>query len=192
MYCTEISTIFAPRNQKSHTDSRGANFVCGHRTTSNQTETMTITLANQSLTRIIDNALPALSGSPVTYCKEHSIYLSNGYTSAAGNTYFQGLRLSDRLIVMYEFGQGWAHLFLNGIRLYCFDGKEKKLISSRGYSCQFFNEGFARNECIRMLKNFIATQAKMLGANVQPLQLAEFAETMVKEVFNTPLRRQIA
>lgn len=146
----------------------------------------------QSLTTITNSLLPALSCSAVSYCKEHNIFLSKGYTSAAGNTYFQGLRLSDRLVVMYEFGQGWAHLFLNGIRLYCFDGKEKKLISHRCYSCQYFNEAFARKECIGMLKNFICTQARMMGATVTPLLLAEFSESMIREVFNSPLRRQLA
>lgn len=148
--------------------------------------------ASQTLTSITDALLPALTGSAVSYCKEHNIFLSKGYTSAAGNTYFQGLRLSDRLVVIYEFGQGWAHLFLNGIRLYCFDGKDKKLISHRGYSCQYFSEAFARKECIGMLKTFICSQAKMMGASVQTLQLAEFSESMIREVFNTPLRRQLS
>lgn len=153
---------------------------------------MRIAIANQSLTTLTDNVLPALSGSTVSYCKEHNIYVSQGYTSVAGNTYYQGLRLSDRLIVMYEFGQGWAHLFLNGIRLYCFDGKEKKLISAKNFSCQYFNEVFARIQCVQMLKEFLETQAKMLGAIVQPAQLESASESMIRELMITPLRHQIA
>lgn len=153
---------------------------------------MRITFANQSLAALTDNMLPALSGSTVSYCKEHNIYVSQGYTSLAGNTYYQGLRLSDRLIVMYEFGQGWAHLFLNGIRLYCYDGQEKKLISAKSFSCQYFNEVFARNQCVQMLKEFLETQTKMIGAIVQPAQLSSISESMIRDLMVTPFRQQIA
>lgn len=186
LQASNIVPIFAPRFQKRHSEV-AVQTLCG-----NIEPTMIINLANQSFTTLTDSLLPALSGSAVTYCKDHNIYLSKGYTSAAGNTYFQGLCHSDRLVVMYEFGQGWAHLFLNGICLYCFKGREKKLISRRSYSCQFFNEAFARKECIGMLKNFILIQARMAGASVQPLQLTKFSELMIREVFNTPLHRQIA
>lgn len=153
---------------------------------------MRITLANQSLSTLTENVLPALSGSTVSYCKEHNIYVSQGYTSVAGNTYYQGLRLSDRLIVMYEFGQGWAHLFLNGIRLYCYDGREKKLISAKKFNCQYFNEVFARSQCVQMLREFLETQAKILGAIVQPSQLNSVSESMVQDLMRGPLRHQIA
>ena len=70
-----------------------------------------------SLIRVVESALPALSGSSVTYNAQNNIYLTNGYTSAAGNTYFQGIRLSDRIIVKYDIGQGYAHTFLNGVQV---------------------------------------------------------------------------
>lgn len=81
-----------------------------------------------NLSTLVETALPTLSGSAVTYCAAKNIYLSSGYTSAAGNTYFQGLRLSDRIIINYDFGQGYAYLFLNGIRIYGFNGREKNLL----------------------------------------------------------------
>ena len=62
-----------------------------------------------ALATVVNAVLPALSGSKVTYNEKHNIFLSQGYTSAAGNTYFQGIRLSDRLIVNFDFGQGWYY-----------------------------------------------------------------------------------
>ncbi len=121
-----------------------------------------------------------MSGSSVSYNEEHNIYLTKGYTSAAGNTYFQGARLSDRLIVKYNFGQGYYYLFLNGISLYCYDGYDTKLISSRGYYCQCWNEAFARNECLNMLKDFLVTQTKMLRQSVPQNQLEELAKAMIE------------
>lgn len=126
-----------------------------------------------------------MSGSSVSYNEKHNIYLSNGYTSAAGNTYFQGIRLSDRLIVKYDFGQGYAYLFLNGIRLYCHDGYDTKLISSRGYYRQGWNESFARHECLDMLKDYLLSQTRMLRQSVPQSQIEDFAAAMVKSVMAT-------
>ena len=65
-----------------------------------------------SLALIAAKALPALSGSSLTYNAEKNVYLTLGYTSAAGNTYYRAIRLSDRLAVYYHIGQGYAHTFL--------------------------------------------------------------------------------
>ena len=73
---------------------------------------------NTSLALIAAKALPALSGSSLTYNAEKNVYLTLGYTSAAGNTYYRAIRLSDRLAVYYHIGQGYAHTFLNGITLF--------------------------------------------------------------------------
>lgn len=123
-----------------------------------------------------------MSGSRVTYNEKHNIYLSDGYTSAAGNTYFQGIRLNDRLVVKYNFGQGYAYLFLNGISLYCYDGYDTKLIACRGYYCQCWNESFARHECKDMLKDFLLSQTKMLNQPVSQSQLEDFSAAMIDSV----------
>ena len=57
------------------------------------------------LISLVEKALPAMSGSQVTYCQRSNIFLSSGYTSAAGNTYFQGIRLSDRIIINYDLSE---------------------------------------------------------------------------------------
>ena len=70
-----------------------------------------------SLSRVVDTALPSLSGSSVTYNAQKNIFLTEGYTSAAGNTYFQGIRASDRIAIKYNIGVGYLHTFLNGIEV---------------------------------------------------------------------------
>ena len=109
-----------------------------------------------------------MSGSSVSYNEKHNIYLSNGYTSAAGNTYFQGIRLSDRLIVKYDFGQGYAYLFLNGIRLYCHDGYDTKLISSRVYYSQCWTESFRQSVPQSQIEDFASAMVKSVMATQRP------------------------
>lgn len=76
-----------------------------------------------SLSKVAEIALPALSGSNVTYNAKRNIFLTNGFTSAAGNTNYQGIRVSDRIAVKYSLGDGYCYTFLNGIQVYGYDDR---------------------------------------------------------------------
>ena len=147
----------------------------------------------KALVSLVERALPAMSGSPVTYNSRNNIFLSSGYTSAAGNTYFQGLRLSDRIIINYDFGQGYAYLFLNGIRIYGYDGNQKQLISSRSYYSQCFSEQYAKAECQSMVKEYLKGQMRLMGNTyINEAQLTEFASQIVGEALRNNPQRFIA
>ena len=80
-----------------------------------------------------------------------------GYTSHAGNTYYRAIRLSDRLAVYYDLGEGYKYTFLNGITLFAWDGQKANIIAKKtwGWSnWRCFNESEAKEESIRMLKNW--------------------------------------
>lgn len=136
-----------------------------------------------SLSHVVDKALPALSGSSVTYNAQNNIYLTNGYTSAAGNTYYQGIRLSDRIIVKYSIGEGYAHTFLNGVEVYGYNGRDQKLIGSRSFNCYFFSEYNAKREAIGIVVDYMKSQTKMLGASVESRQLEQFSESLVEDTY---------
>ena len=65
-------------------------------------------MTNTALQLIAAKALPALSGESLTYNAAKNVYLTLGYTSAAGNMYYQAVRFSNRLAVYYDIGQGYA------------------------------------------------------------------------------------
>ncbi|MBR6182254.1 MAG: hypothetical protein IKQ77_13720 [Prevotella sp.] len=134
---------------------------------------------NYSLEKLVTQALPTVSERGLTYNADRNMFLTQGYTSLAGNTYFQGIQLTKRLAIVYDIGVGYAHSFLNGIKLYCFDGRQKKLIGQSFYYSQFFTDAFARIESIRMLVEYLKTQAKMLGAYVSDDQLNSYAKEQV-------------
>jgi hypothetical protein len=136
---------------------------------------------DNNLIKVIERNLPAMSGCGVNYNSSHNMYYTNGYTSAAGNTYYQGLRLSDRLVIKYDFGQGYLYTFLNAIYLYGFDGKNTRLIATRDYYCQAYNESFARRESEEMLTEYLCGQTKLMGGNVDRNQLEQFAVALVGE-----------
>ena len=139
-------------------------------------------LASTDFRSIIESVLPSLSAHGLSYNKDRNIFLTEGYTSAAGNTYFQGLRLSDRIIVDYDFGQGYAYLFLNGIRIYGYNGNSKQLIASRSYYSQCFSESFARRECESMVKEYITAEMKLLNAVPDSAQIEAFSHTLISSI----------
>ena len=148
-------------------------------------------MTSTALQTIATKALPALSGEQLTYNAARNVFLSQGYSSAAGNMYYKAIRLSNRLMVYYDLGQGYYHTFLNGIKLYCFDGQKANLIAQKywgGYDYRIFNEQFAKDQSILMLSSFLSGQLKMQGAHVSDQDLASFARCLVEET----QRKQLA
>lgn len=141
-------------------------------------------MMNSALQTIATKALPALSGEQVTYNAAKNVFLSQGYTSAAGNMYYKAIRLSNRLVVYYDLGQGYLHTFLNGIKLYCFDGQKANLIAQKywgGYDYRIFSEQFAKEQSILMLRDYLAGQLKAQGAYVSDQEMLSFSRGMIEE-----------
>ena len=140
---------------------------------------------------IVAKSLPALSGESITYNAAKNVFLSQGYTSAAGNMYYKAIRFSNRLVVYYDLGQGYAYTFLNGIKLFCFDGQKANLIAQKywgGCNYRIFNEQFAKEQSIQMLRGFLEGQLKLQGARVSDQELTGFARGMIEET----QRKQLA
>ena len=141
-------------------------------------------MENTSLSLIAAKALPALSGSSVTYNPEKNIYLTLGYTSAAGNTYYRAIRISNRLAVFYHIGEGYAHTFLNGITLFAWNGQKANIIAQKfwgGCEWRCFSERLAKEESIIMLKDYLAGQVKAMGGMIADSELQRFSRNMIEE-----------
>ena len=148
-------------------------------------------MANTALQAIVAKELPALSGESLTYNASKNVFLTQGYTSAAGNMYYRAIRLSNRLAVYYDLGQGYAYTFLNGIKLFCWDGNKAKLIAQKywgGCDYRVFNEQFAKDQSILLLCNFLSGQLKAQGAHVNTQEVFSFAYNMIEETH----RKQLA
>lgn len=148
-------------------------------------------MTNTALQTIVAKNLPALSGESITYNAAKNIFLTQGYTSAAGNMYYKAIRISDRLAIYYDLGQGYKYTFLNGIKLFCWDGQKAKVIAQKywgGCDYRVFNEQFAKEQSILMLSNFLAGQLKAESAQVSNQEIFSFAYNMIEET----QRKQLA
>ena len=148
-------------------------------------------MTNTALQTLVAKNLPALSGESITYNAAKNIFLTQGYTSVAGNMYYKAIRISDRLVVYYDLGQGYKYTFLNGIKLFCWDGQKAKVIAQKywgGCDYRVFSEQFAKEQSILMLKSFLEGQLKIQGARVSDHELISFARGMIEET----QRKQLA
>lgn len=141
--------------------------------------------SSTSLAIVAQRILPALSGSQLTYNAAKNILLTSGWTSALNNTYYRGIRISPRLAVFYDFGQGYKYTFLNGITLFAFDGHKARIIGKRTWGgCNnwvLFSEGFARQQSVLMLRDFLQGQMRMLNASCSQQQLMDMSRQLIAE-----------
>ena len=139
---------------------------------------------NSALSNFVNQMLPVASSSNLSYNASRNMYLTQGYTSGMGHTYFQGIQLSDRVAVVYNVGRGGYGsnpLFLNGVTVYCFDGKDKKLIGSWSpASWEFYSDSLARRVATELLFNYLQSQVKLQGSVIDTSVLKDFADAQIK------------
>lgn len=139
---------------------------------------------NGALSNLVNQMLPVASNSNLSYNASRNMYLTQGYTSGMGHTYFQGIQLSDRVAVVYNVGRGGYGcnpLFLNGVTVYCFDGKDKKLIGSWSPSTwEFYSDSLARRVASNILFDYLQSQVKLQGSAIDTSVLREFANAQIK------------
>ena len=150
--------------------------------------------ANNQVTVIADKAMPAaFKTAELTFNAGKNIFLTQGYTSQAGNTYYQGVRFSDRIIITQQLGEGYCYTFLNGIRIFGFNGKEATLIAEKSFHCCVYSEYYVKSESENLIKDFLKSQAAISGSMVDKQQLDTFAQSLVAETMKNqiPYRNQL-
>lgn len=143
---------------------------------------------------IADQAMPAaFKSAELTFNAGKNIFLTQGYTSMAGNTYYQGVRFSDRIIITQQIGEGYYYTFLNGIRIFGFNGKEATLIAEKSFNTCYYNEFFVQQESQNLVKEFLKSQAELIGSFIDNGLLDSFAENLVAETMKNqlPYRNQL-
>ncbi len=141
--------------------------------------------SSKSLIVAVKSALPSLAGN-VTYSQAAKMFLTPGYVSAAGNMYQEGLRLSKYIIVKFSIGHGYSWSFLNGIKLYIWNGTKPKLVKQKLFSCYFWSENAARQEAVKMVKEYLKDTCRMLHLErATDSEVLKLSEALVDEMVNT-------
>ena len=138
--------------------------------------------SNTQLSKLAERALPALSGDSVNYNADKNTFYTAGYTSATGNIYYKTYRLSDRLCIGCSLGQGYLYTFLNGLSIFGWDGQKSRLLGSwTSPGTTFFSDYAVKEVAMTLVKDYLASQAKLLGATVPDSQLCAFSQELIEE-----------
>lgn len=144
--------------------------------------------ANNEIVVLADQAMPAaFKSAELTFNAGKNIFLTQGYTSMAGNIYYQGVRFSERIIITQQLGQGYFYTFLNGIRIFGFNGKEATLIAEKSYHCCVYSESMVKSESEILIKEFLRSQAAIAGSLAHDNQLDAFSKQLVADTMKNQL-----
>lgn len=134
-------------------------------------------------TEIIISNLGNLVPNGTRYSETSNSFLSNGYTSAANNVYFNAVRFAEGIVIRDDIGQGWAHTFLNGIRIYSL--KDKVLLADRTYYNNQYSKEKVLRECREMLVQLIYDAAAKIGSKLNNSEVIETVNKVLTEAFNS-------
>jgi hypothetical protein len=146
---------------------------------------------NQDVIVLVDKAIPSVfKNAQLTFNAGKNIFLTEGYTSQAGNTYFQGIRFSDRIVITQQIGIGYFYTFLNGIRIFGFNGKKATLIAEKSYHCCVYCESLVKSEAENLIRNFLKSQSILTGTIVENDVLDSFSKNIVAATMKNQLPYQ--
>ena len=97
----------------------------------------------------------------ISYSAPMNAFLGSGFTSQAGNTYFNAARFAEGILIKEDVGEGWLHTFLNGIHIY--DLSTKKLLCERFFDCHYYSKETVKSDVKRMLEDLILSSARKEG-----------------------------
>lgn len=94
----------------------------------------------------------------ISYSSPMNAFVGQGYTSMAGNTYFNALRFGEGILIKEDVGEGYAYTFLNGLKIY--DLQTKKLLCEESFNCHYYSKETVKLDVKRMLTNLILKAAR--------------------------------
>lgn len=129
---------------------------------------------------MLDSILPTYgnprSNAPI-WNESQKMFITNQHTSAAGHTYYLGVRFSDRFVTILHIGLYHNWTYINDIEIYAFDEHNRTLIGKTTLDV-YYNEDLIRSSTEKMLREYLEGQLLLTGAKVDRQQL----EVRVKEL----------
>lgn len=135
---------------------------------------------------VFDSILPICgqpaNGVPV-WNEGQKMFIAEEYESAAGNRYYKGIRFCENLAIVETVGNYHTWTYIDGVEIYAFDGKERRLVGKRQYDKRFYDPCFIKTETKQMIEEFILSQTKLTGMNPDKMQVKDYAESLVERSY---------
>lgn len=102
-----------------------------------------------------------LTNANISFSEVANAFLTSGYTSSAGNTYFNSIRIAEGILIKEDVGIGYARTFLNGLKIYSI--KDKTLLADKTFHTVFYSPTMVKNQAKKMLLDVLETAAHNEG-----------------------------
>ena len=146
---------------------------------------------NSIVNNPFDMILPPFDAEPVqkkpVWNEGQKMFIVDEYESAAGHRYYSGIRFCERLAIVEKVGNYHNWTYIDGIDIYSFDGKERKLLGSRKYDKQFYSCDFIKKETKEMVEEALLAQSKLEKMQVDKDSVHTFADSIVERSYTSLL-----
>jgi hypothetical protein len=123
-----------------------------------------------------------LINSYFSYSDVANAFLSSGYTSSAGNTYFNSIRVAEGILIKEDVGQGYAHTFLNGIKI--FSIKDKTLLADKSFNNVRYNKTRIKIEAKKLLLKMLVDSSCREGYTLNYTKAEEVIDNLLNRALN--------
>lgn len=130
-----------------------------------------------------------LMNSTVSYSEVANAFLTSGYTSAAGNTYFNSIRVAEGILIKEDIGEGFAHTFLNGIKIYSI--KDKTLIADKTFHTAFYSKLKVKSEAKKMLMELLEDAALQRNIFFDRFSAEKTVEKVLSQAIDFDQRKMV-
>lgn len=129
------------------------------------------------------------TNSQYSYSEVANAFIGEGYTSQAGNTYFNAIKLAEGIVVKEDIGEGYAYTFLNGLRVYGI--KSNTLLCEKYYYSCVYNKSYVKSEVVDMLTNIIIDAAEKEKIQVSSYEIHKQLNALIEKSFETDQRKML-
>ena len=134
---------------------------------------------------MLDKILPQYGerriDTPIWNESQH-MFITDQYTSNAGNTYYLGVRFSDRFVTILHIGLYHNWTYINDVEVYAFDERERKLIGKTSID-KFYDESLVRSTTEDLLLNYIEGQMRINGCATDGESLKKQVKELVDKSY---------
>jgi len=128
-----------------------------------------------------------LVNSNISYSEIANAFLTAGYTSNAGNTYFNSFRFAEGILIKEDVGHGYARSFLNGIKIYSI--KDKTLLAEKHFHCAFYSKSLVKHVAKNMLLSVLEDAAANEGYYFDKNKSNQIIDKVLTQAMNEDQRK---
>lgn len=132
-------------------------------------------------TEMIISKIAGLQSKTATYSEGINAFVGNGYTSSAGNHYFNAVRFAEGILIKEDIGVGYLHTFLNGIKIYSL--KDKTLIVDQTYHCKFYSKEESKSQSRSLLLDQLEAAARQQHFSFNREEAKSLIHKIVEDAF---------